>query len=347
MGKRASKTVPARLVKYSRPPLERVQRIHQAITRGAYPNARQLAQELEVNPKTIHRDLEFMRDRLGLPLEFDARRNGYYYTEPVTTLPAATISEGELFALVLAEKALGQYRGTPFEKPLLAAIEKIAAGLPETISVALQDLQQGISFRTRAEPLLDLEVFRTLADAVSQRRQLRLRYRKPGGGPVVERVVDPYHLANINGEWYLFAYDHLRQAPRTFVPMRILSATPTGRTFQRTRRFSLENWLRGSFGVMQGGGDYQVVLRFSPAAADYLREKKWHESQQVRDLPGGGVEVTFKLSGLTEVQRWVLSWGGHCQVMEPAELAAAVRQAAERILEQQRGAHSQKSCSRT
>jgi proteasome accessory factor B len=333
MGKRAPKTTP-RTVQHTRPPLDRVRRIHHEIARGRYPNARQLAQELEVNPKTIYRDLEFMRDRLELPLEFDPRRNGYYYTAPVTDLPAVSISEGELFALVLAEKALGQYRGTPFEKPLLAAIEKIAAGLPETISVALQDLQQSISFRTRVEPLLDLEVFHTLAEAVSHRRQLRLQYRKPGGGPVEERTVDPYHLANINGEWYLFAYDHLRQATRTFVPMRIQSAVPTGKTFNRPKKFSLENWLRGSFGVVQGTGDYQVVLRFPAAAADYLREKKWHESQQLRDLPDGGVEVSFRLSGLTEVQRWVLSWGGHCQVVAPPELVAAVRQAAKRILQQ-------------
>lgn len=332
MGKRISAKAATRPVQHSRPPLDRVRRIHHEIARGRYPNARQLAAELEVNPKTIHRDLEFMRDRLELPLEFDPRRNGYYYTAPVTDLPAVSISEGELFALVLAEKALGQYRGTPFEKPLLAAIEKIAAGLPETITVALQDLQQSISFRTRAEPMLDLDIFRCLADAVSHRRQLRIQYRKPGGGPAEERVVDPYHLANINGEWYLFAYDHLRQAPRTFVPMRIQSAVPTGQTFNRPKKFSIENWLRGSFGVVQGTGDYRVVLHFTPAAADYLREKKWHESQQLRDLPDGGVEVTFRLSGLSEVQRWVLSWGGHCRVVEPPELAAAVRQAAERIL---------------
>ncbi|MCX8157358.1 MAG: WYL domain-containing protein [Verrucomicrobiae bacterium] len=343
MGKRATRKAPDRTAQFTRPPLDRVRRIHHEIANGKYPNARQLAQELEVNPKTIYRDLEFMRDRLELPLAFDPRRNGYYYTAPVTDLPAVSISEGELFALVLAEKALGQYRGTPFEKPLLAAIEKIAAGLPETISVALQDLQQSISFRTRVEPLLDLEVFRTLADAVSHRRQLRLRYRKPGGGPVEERLVDPFHLANINGEWYLFAYDHLRQAPRTFVPMRIQSATPTGKTFQRPKKFSLENWLRGSFGVMQGRGDYRVILRFTPEAADYLREKKWHETQELRDLPEGGVEVTFRLSGLSEVQRWVLSWGGHCRVIEPPELAAAVRQAAERILEQPPAAPSRKA----
>ena len=55
-------------------------RIHQAIQSGKHPNAVSLALELEVSTKSIHRDLEFMRDRLELPLEFSAARNGYHYT---------------------------------------------------------------------------------------------------------------------------------------------------------------------------------------------------------------------------------------------------------------------------
>src|SRR5208282_1167238 len=109
----------------SRPPLERMLRIHQALQSGAFPNASTLAREIEVATKTIHRDLEFMRDRLNLPLEFNPTRNGYHYTEEVSAFPTMQITEGELFALVVAEKALQQYRGTSFEKPLLSAIQKM------------------------------------------------------------------------------------------------------------------------------------------------------------------------------------------------------------------------------
>ena len=64
------------------------------------------------------------------------------------------ITEGELFALVVAEKALQQYRGTSFEKPLLSAIKKMEQSLPDTISLNLADIEQTISFRTRAEQIL-------------------------------------------------------------------------------------------------------------------------------------------------------------------------------------------------
>jgi predicted DNA-binding transcriptional regulator YafY len=307
-------------------------RIHQAVLSGNYPNASTLAREIEVASKTIHRDIEFMRDRLNLPIEFDSARNGYRYTEEVSAFPTMQITEGELFALVVAEKALQQYRGTSFEKPLLSAIKKMEQALPDTISLNLADIEQTISFRTRAEPILDLKVFDVLAKAVSERKQLELAYRKPGQPKGEARVVDPYHLANINGEWFLFAYDHGRKDIRTFVPARIQSVHPTGKTFNRSPKFSLEERLRDSFGVHSGEGEYEVVIRFSPRVADYIREKKWHESQQLRELKGGGVELKLKLSSLVEVQRWILGWGGDAVVAKPRELAAAVSQSARAIL---------------
>src|ERR1041385_8713379 len=151
----------------SRPPLERMLRIHQAIQSGKFPNASTLARELEVSTKSIHRDIEFMRDRLDLPIEYDGSKFGYRYTEEVNAFPTVQITEGEIFALLVAEKALQQYRGTSFEKPLLSAIKKMEQSLPDTISLNLADIEQTISFRTRAAPLLNLRVFNTLAKATT------------------------------------------------------------------------------------------------------------------------------------------------------------------------------------
>ncbi len=109
---------------------------------------------------------------------------------------------------------------------------------------------------------------------------------------------------------------------------------PTGKTFERPQKFSLEKRLRDSFGVHSGEGEYEVVIRFNPRAADYVREKKWHQSQQLRELKGGGVELKMKLSSLAEIERWVLSWGGDAKVLKPRELAEAVRKSARAILKQ-------------
>jgi proteasome accessory factor B len=307
-------------------------RIHEAIQSGGYPNATRLGRELEVSTKSIHRDLDFMRDRLNLPLAYHPQRFGYHYTEAVSAFPTLQITEGELFALLIAEKSLQQYRGTHFERPLVSAFKKLAAALPDAISLHLADWDQAVSFRTRAEPVLNLEVFDAIAQATARCQQLELTYRKPGRADTEQRVVDPWHLANINGEWYLFAHDHLRKDLRTFMPARIQAARLTGKTFVRPQKFSLDNRLRGSFGVHSGQGEYEVVVRFHPCVADYLREKKWHPTQQLLDLKDGGVELRFQLSSLVEIERWILSWGGHARVLKPRELAASIQDAARQII---------------
>lgn len=319
----------------TRPPLERMLQIHRAIQSGNYPNATELAQELEVSTKSIYRDIEFMRDRLELPIEFDFKRNGYFYAQEVSSFPTVQITEGELFALLVAEKALQQYRGTSFEKPLISAFRKISTSLPETVSVHLDDWEQTISFRLSAEPVISLEIFQKLASATAAKKQLRILYKKPGVSTAEERIIEPYHLANINGEWFLFAFDRKRNDIRTFVPSRIKSIEETGVVFVRPKKFSLQKRLHDSFGVYSGEKQYQIVIRFSEYAADYVREKKWHESQQLIELPDGGIELRMTLSSLVEIKRWILSWGGHAVAIEPPELAEGILSSAKTIIENQ------------
>jgi hypothetical protein len=80
-----ARSAPRRL---SRPPLERMMKIHDDLRRSALVNCTRLADTLEVSRKTIVRDIAFMRDRLELPIEFDPRINAYRYTHPVNAFPA-------------------------------------------------------------------------------------------------------------------------------------------------------------------------------------------------------------------------------------------------------------------
>ena len=98
----------------TRPPIERMLKIHNLLKGENHPNAGQLANELEVTTKTIYRDIAFMRDRMELPVEFEPAYNGYCYAGEVGQFPPVQISEGELFAMLVAEKAMQQYRGTNF-----------------------------------------------------------------------------------------------------------------------------------------------------------------------------------------------------------------------------------------
>ena len=313
---------------YCRPPWQRMMRIHELVGRGRYPNCRSLAEEFEVSTRTAKRDVDFMRCRLNLPLEYDARRNGYYYAEPVEHLPAISITEREMFAMLVAQKAITQYQGTPFHEPLQTAFRKLTGQLDGRQKFTVEGLSEALSFRPFGPEDTDLGAFEVIARALRERRGLRFLYRNFGARKARRRQAHPYHLACINNQWYLFAFDLDRQDLRTFLLTRLRQPEVTAERFVRPPDFDLDKKLHDSFNVYTGRGDYDVVLDFDAWAAELVRGRHWHASQEIRELPGGGIRLRMHLSSLKEADRWVLSWGGHVTVLEPKALAVRVREMA-------------------
>lgn len=317
--------------KATRPPFERIAALDRALRLGAYPNARTIGVQLEICRRTVLRDVEFMRDRMFAPIAFDRARNGYFYTDPGFRLPAVEMTEGELLALVLAERAFRQHRGTPYGPDLAWAIRKIAEGLGGAMTVDLGDFAEGCSFRTTAPEPIDPGLFRDLAAAVRGRRRLTIRYWTPSRDEETTREVDPYHLACVDGRWYLAAFCHERGEVRMFVPARIRAVEATGETFDRPDDFRMDEYLARAFGVFRGRPEesHRVRLRFTGEAARYVGDRTWHPSQRVESSAEGVAILTFDLGSLREVERWALSWGACCEALDPQELRSRVADEAE------------------
>jgi len=309
----------------SRPLLHRLSQMHRQFSAGAYPNASTLAQELEVTPRTIYRDIDVLRTDFNAPLAYCPRRNGFYYSEPNYTLPLLDLTEGELIALFLAERVMQQFRGAPFAHDLAAAFAKLTAGLPEEVSVNLEHLAEACSVRLPELSEGEARLFSRLVRATQEGRRLELVYWTASRDATCCRRVDPYHLVSIEGEWYLVGYCHLREEVRTFAPRRIRSLREIGEQFDRPADFRIGEYLEGSFGAMRGAGPAQTVrLLFTPHAGRYVREKVWHPSQKLRTRRDGGVELRLRVNELFEVKRWVLSYGAECKVLAPEELRREV-----------------------
>ena len=307
-------------VRLTRPPYERMAYIHEQLQLDRHPNCSSVAAHFEVASKTIQRDIEFMRDRWQLPIEYDEVRHGYYYAQPVENLPLVTMTEGELVALLVAQKAVAQYAGTPFEAPLTNAFAKLTAQLDGPVSVALGAARHVFSFKAAGPARADLELFRRLSRAVLETREITFTYRGLGDARPARRQVQPWHLCCVDGQWYLIGHDIERAAKRTFALPRIAEVEITARTFPRPARFSIREHLGGSFGIIAGHGDFRVRLRFDAWAAQLVRERFWHDSQELAERRDGGLELTLQLDSLAEVERWVLSWGEHVEVLTPKPL---------------------------
>ena len=309
----------------SRPPLARMLDIHDLLKQGRKTNRRLLSEGLEVSAKTIQRDIDFMRDQLGLPIEYDVSTHSYFYTRNVVQFPTVQISEGELVALTVAKKALAQYQGTSFEKPLKDAFEKLTSGLRDQIHFAWrEEAGEAISFRAAGQSIGDLGVFEAVSLCVLGHEEIEFTYRKLERDQEEARTVQPLHLASIDQQWYLFGFDLQRMGRvRTFALTRMSKLHRTGRRFE-AETFSLDDHLAGSFGVFSSATPERIVVKFDEFGGRLVRERIWHASQQIEDCPDGGLQLALQVGVSPEIERWILGWGEHAEVLAPLTLRTRI-----------------------
>jgi predicted DNA-binding transcriptional regulator YafY len=106
--------------------LDRIIRIHERLGNEQLVTATSLARECEVSNRTIKRDIECMRDRMGVPIAWDGTTHSYYYTAHCDLLPLLRLDVDEALALVLASSTFAAWAGSPLGRALNAALEKIA-----------------------------------------------------------------------------------------------------------------------------------------------------------------------------------------------------------------------------
>jgi len=308
----------------SRPPLARMLRIHDLIHQGGHPNCSSMAVEFEVSAKTVARDVDFMRDQMHLPIAYSPLHRGFRYTKPVSHFPRMTMTDGELVALLVAQKSLEQYKGTDFERPLKTAFQKMSANLEEEGFFSLQELSDAISFRSVGYAIQELRVFDTLSKAVVEQRTVEFDYHKLQGKKPERRRIEPYHLGCIDNQWYLIGHDLVRAQRRTFALTRLSQPRILKSTFQRPAKFSISEMLASSFSAFETPKPARVVIRLDPFAARLAAERVWHTSQKLRPLPGGAAEMTLEVGLAPDLENWILGWGNHAKVLEPHALCERI-----------------------
>lgn len=304
----------------TRPPYARMIRIHELIAAGKFPNCTTLADVFEVSYKTVQRDIDFMRDQMMLPIDYSSTQHGFHYTKPVGSFPSVNITQGEVVALLVAQKALEQYRGTAFEKPLRTAFGKMTSALQDEISISLEDLGSAFSFRPMGAAGQELAVFNILADCVLANRTVEFEYHALKKNKSERRRIEPYHLGCINNQWYLIGNDLQRGKIRTFALARLTRPKAQKQTFRRPADFSLSKMMKDSFMAFETGQTQKVRLRLDDFAARLASERVWHKSQNLKPLPGGGAEMTLEVGIAPDLENWILGWGSHAVVLEPAGL---------------------------
>ena len=298
-----------------------------------------LCAHFEVNRRTILRDIQFLRERLGVEMEFDHQAKRYVVDSKFTHIPPLELSETDFLLLSYLQQCIAPHADTDIGKVMIKSFDRMFGLL--TGSKKWKEFSKSVVFRfdisSCASAKNEVKTFNVLQRAINgpkvgAAKEVRFSY-KGQKKPATIRTVEPCLMTMHHGRWYLYGLDVAKKALVSFAFARMESVEMTGRTFVPNEAVhNARKLLRNSFGVMiSTTPPVDVVLEFEKEVAQRVKETVWHPLQKLEDLSGSRVQLTLPLSETLEVRPWILSWGPYVKVVAPQDLADEVAGIALRI----------------
>lgn len=312
---------------------ERVYKIEMLIRSRGHLSFRDLLSELEVSRATLKRDLAFLRDRLGAPIDYDRDLNAYRfgagYRGQKHELPGLWFNERELYSLLMAHQLLSELdtEGV-ISRHLHPLLERIHQMLGST-DIDATALMRRVKIVSPAKRPVPGPFFERVAEALLQRRRLHMRYLTRGRRALSERDVSPQRLVHYRSTWYLDAWCHQRERLLRFALDAIEAAQVLDEKARDMPMRQVQAEMDAGYGIYAGSRPQWALLRFDAQAAQWASREHWHPQQQGRWLgaPGASAwELRLPYVDETELVMDVLRQGPEVQVLEPPSLRERVRQ---------------------
>src|SRR6185437_2038977 len=246
---------------------------------------------------------------LGYPIQGD--ENGRFSRPRLlhdkrTLKPELRLTNDECSALLCTIRHTGAM--VPMRKDLSTAAAKLEA--MQTLPAAEAEHRDKIFGCCRAgvKQPANSQVMETLVEAILKNRRCRITYHSPKRETEKSYEYDPYRLRFVSGGLYCLGRVPGVDGVTTLATERILSIELTSTVFDREPDLDLARQERDAFGVTLDD-PISVVARVQADQAPYVSEREWHPTQKIRQLPDGGIELTFCAGGSFEIERWILGWG--------------------------------------
>ena len=309
----------------------RLCRIETLIRARGHVSFAMLLAELEVSPATLKRDLEFLRSRLGAPIEYDRDLNGYRFGAACAggrhELPGLWFDGAELYSLLTAQQLLSSLDSDGLlSRHLQPLLDRIHQLLGSGESAAAETLMQRVKIVTALRRPVPSQFFERVSAALMSRRRLHLRYLTRGRSEMGERDVSPQRLVHYRNTWYLDAWCHRVQALRRFALDAMEAASLLDEATLDIPLTEVQAKMDAGYGIYAGGRRRWAVLEFDARAALWASREEWHPEQKGRWLADGRYELRLPYVDGTELVMDILRQGEQVRVLAPAALVAAVRQ---------------------
>jgi len=306
---------------------ERFYRIRRRLLDRGTLTRREIEEELEISHSTFKRDIEYMRDRLNVPIIWSPDKMAYVLDPEadVAELPGVWFSPGEIYALLEIEQLLEQLEPGLLSRQLDPVRERLAK-LLEAGEKGHREIRRRIKVLPMGTRGVNREVFETLSFGLLDRKRLKVRHLRRQTGEETERLVSPQRLVHYRYNWYLDAWCHTRNDIRIFAVDAIRTAQAVDEPAREVPDDRLDEVLRAGYGIFAGEAVDRAVLLFTPSRARWVASEAWHSQQVGRMEADGSYVLEVPYSQEPELVMDILKYGADVEVLSPPSLRRRVEQ---------------------
>jgi predicted DNA-binding transcriptional regulator YafY len=292
--------------------------------------AAELAQILNVNKKTVYRYIDTLVEA-NIPVLTKKGRYGGFYLDSSFFMKQPKLEKEEMEALLMAADLLSNGSGFTFERQLRNAVSKI-----KNVSVKdngkFEDMKEESGFDIKRIGNLESieDTMTKINNAMNKSRVLEINYYSINKNSSSKFKFEPYTILYRGGEWHLIGYSDAKETITVLGLSRVKKVRVLDEIFVKPSKFSVGDYMDELWEKVRGNRN-RVRIKFSSGAAEFVKEVKWHSSQEIEILTDGQLIFEVYLDEFSEFKKWILGFGADAEVLEPSNLRSEIAEEIEAI----------------
>ncbi|WP_017473101.1 helix-turn-helix transcriptional regulator [Amphibacillus jilinensis] len=292
-----------------------------------------LAKELEVTERTIHRDMEAL-SAASIPVVADRGKTGGWRLLEQYRTNLTGLKDNEIRSLFISP-SVDLLNDLGLTKDWDEARQKLLASIPSIFQKNAGDVWERIHIDTSTwrQSTNKIESFKTLQQAIWDEKKLQMKYEK-ANGEIIEREVEPIGLVAKGSTWYLIA--SANGDFRSYKASRVQSATIASETFSRPADFDLAHyWRESTQRFIKSLPKYEVDVEISPSTIQRIKFTGRFVQVLKIDSPLENDWIPAKLSFDTEqeAKEYILGFGNQIRIIQPKALKQSIYDMAKAVMD--------------